>query len=643
MKKLILLFAIIATTFNLSAEKQDAILMTINGKPIYQSEFEYLYNKNNTANAIEQKNYDEYLELFINFKLKVAEAEAQGLDTLAGFQRELAGYRRELAKPYLTDGELEEQLYIEAYEHFKQDCEVSHILINLPNDAAPADTLIAYNKALETIKRLEKEPFSEVADDMSDDRSVTTNHGYLGYFTALQTVWAFEKAIYTLPLNTISAPIRSNYGYHIVKVHNRRPSMGQIHAYHIMKICNDKMSQEEQNHAYEQIVAISNRLNKGEDFSKIAEEMSDDKNTAVRGGDLSWFGINRMVPEFEKAAFALETNEISKPIKSKFGWHIIKVTEKRTVEPFEKKKADIHRVMQYDNRSTAAHRSFIEKLKKEYNFTLNSNEAAKVEQLISKYSTDSLFNTNISTIGEGTIMTFANQNISTVEFAKFCANVDRSEQFTNLLTKFTDLKITNYEDTQLEKKHKAFAHLMQEYHDGILLFEISKREVWDKGTDDKEGIAEFFNIHREKYAWSQPRYKGFVIRCANKEIAKSIKREIKTMPVDSIINNITKQYNNDSTTNISIERGLWKMGDNSFVDKLGFKNKKVDMPKSEKLPIVFVVGKKLKKLPDTYTDVRGAVTADYQNHIEKLWIETLQQRYKVEINEETFKAIKEQK
>ena len=340
---------------------QDEVLMTINGEPITKAEFEYIYNKNNSDNAIDKKTLDEYVELFVNFKLKVAEAKTQGLDTMPAFKRELNGYRKQLAKPYLTDTELEDALFQEAYSHFSQDCEVSHILIKTEGD----DTLSAYNKAIEVINRLNAgEEFNKVADEVSADQSVTRNHGYLGWFTALQLVWPFEKAMYDLPLNQISTPIKSDYGYHIVKVHNRRPAWGQVNARHIMKMCNERMSADMQAKKYNEMLEIKKRLDAGEDFATLAKTLSDDRGSSQKGGDLGWFGIGRMVREFETAAFALNAGETSEIIKTQFGYHIINVKEKRGIEPFEKKKADIQRMMQYDDRGTAAKTSFINKLKK---------------------------------------------------------------------------------------------------------------------------------------------------------------------------------------------------------------------------------------------------------------------------------------
>ena len=638
MKKIFLLILCIvncALCINLKA--QNEVLMTINGEPITKSEFEYIYNKNNSDNAIDKKTLDEYVELFVNFKLKVAEAKAQGLDTTKTFKRELNGYRKQLAKPYLTDAELEDALFQEAYSHFSEDCEVSHILIKTEGD----DTLTSYNKALEVIARLNAgEDFGKVADETSADQSVARNHGYLGWFTALQLVWPFEKAMYDLPLNQISTPIKSDYGYHVIKVHNRRPAWGQVNARHIMKVCSESMTPDMQNKKYQEMVEIKKRLDAGEDFATLAKEVSDDKASAQKGGDLGWFGIGRMVREFEVATYALNAGETSEIIKTRFGYHIINLKEKRGVEPFEKKKADIQRMMQYDSRSTAAKTSFINKLKKEYNFQINNNEVIKAKVLAVQYAdNDSLLKIK-AVEHDGALITFADQQITTSELVSYY--VMTKAMGTDMDTKIdqiAEMKLMQYEDSQLENKYTDFANLMKEYHDGILLFEVSNHEVWEKAIKDKKGLEKYFKQNRKNYTWSEPRYRGFVVKCKDEATAKRLNKEIKRMNPDSVVNYVRTKVNNDSITFATIERGLWKQGENSHVDLTQFKQTNTQVEVNEKLPIVITIGKKLKK-PETYIDVRGTITADYQNHLEKLWIENLRNKYTVEINQEVLNTLR---
>ncbi len=638
MKKILLIaLCIVNCALCVDLKAQDEILMTINGEPITKTEFEYIYNKNNSDNAIDKKTLDEYIELFVNFKLKVAEAKSQGLDTMPAFKRELNGYRKQLAKPYLTDTELEDALFQEAYSHFSQDCEVSHILIKTEGE----DTLTAYNKAIDVINRLNiGEDFGKVADETSNDQSVTRNHGYLGWFTALQLVWPFEKAMYDLPLNQISTPIKSDYGYHIVKVHNRRPAWGQVNARHIMKMCNERMPKNMQEKKYQEMLDIKKRLDAGEDFATLAIELSDDKASAQKGGDLGWFGIGRMVREFEKAAFELEAGETSEIIKTQFGYHIINLKEKRGIEPFEKKKSEIQRMMQYDSRSTAAKTSFVNKLKKGYNFHINENEIAAAKTLIAKYAeNDSLLKVKGAEM-TGELMSFADQKIPTSELIAFYVTTKMmNNDIDAKIDQIAEMKLIQYEDSQLENKYVDFANLMKEYHDGILLFEVSNKEVWEKAIKDKKGLEKYFHQNKKNYTWNEPRYKGFVIKCKDETTAKSLKKVIKKMNQDSVINYINTQVNNDSITFASIERGLWKKGENSYIDLTEFKQANIQVETNEELPITIIVGKMLKK-PETYTDVRGTITADYQTYLEKMWIDKLRTKYTIQINQDVLDTLR---
>lgn len=641
MKKLIFVFTLLVS-MQISAQN-DSILMTINGVKVTKSEFEYIYNKNNKNNNIDKKSLDEYLEMFINFKLKVIEAEEQKLDTIASFKRELASYRRQLATPYLTDIAYEENLYKEAYDHFKQDCEVSHILIRVSDDALPADTLKAYNKALDIRKRLQKEDFGKVAYETSEDKSAKQNKGYIGYCTAMQVLWPFEKAMYTLPLNEVSMPVRTSLGYHLIKVHNRRPAIGQVHAYHIMKICNKNMTEEEQKNAYNQILEIKSRLDKGEDFSTLAKEYSDDKQTAKRGGDLSWFGVGRMVVPFEKAAFALKPGEISDPVKTNFGWHIIKVVDKRQVEPFEKKKADIQKIMRYDNtRSHAAKTSFINKLKKEYNYQENTAYCDTLNTIFSKYPNDkNAIGLELKNL-KGDICSFADKKISAIEFGYYCMLMHNDSSIVDCkdyFDSFVDLEMTRYEDTQLEKKYPEFANLMNEYHDGILLFNISTKEVWEKALTDTAGITEFFNNNIKNYQWKEPRYKGIIALCKDNKTAKSVKRLIKKLDFDSLKHYINENINNDSTTFVTVEKGIWKKGDNKLIDHKIFNAELDEKDINPNLPKIVIVGKNLNLTPEEYTDVKGKVIADYQKYLEDKWVESLRNKSQIIINKDVLSTI----
>lgn len=645
MKKLTCFAAVGALLLCSALSAQDEVLMTIDGNGITKEEFEYIYNKNNANNAIDKKSLAEYLELFKNFKLKVIEAEHRGLDTLPSFVNELRGYRNQLAKPYLTDLSMEEKLCEEAYEHLKQDVEVSHILVKLPDNATPADTLAAYQKALKARARLDKEDFGAVALDMSDDPSVKNNNGYLGFFTGGMLVYPFEKAMYTLADGDISEPVRTFYGYHVIKVHSHRPAVGQVRVSHIMKMVQKDASEADWQKAHDEILAIDARLKNGEDFATVAKEASDDRGTAVRGGELSWFGVGRMVREFEKAAFALENiGDVSEPVRSPFGWHIIKLDDKRGLEPYEKKRPELLRQMQRDERAQLGRNVLVDRLKKEYGYQEKTSAMDGVVAFLQQHPViDSAYLAAVDELTD-TLATFADMSLMQRDLA-FVIGITGGEGMPSLamldekVKDFVAEQILSYEDTQLESKYPEFRYLMQEYHDGILLFDISNTEVWDKAAKDTEGLQAYFAANKANYAWDVPHYKGRIVYCKDEATAKNVKKLIAKLPSDSVNSYLDARINNDSVTLVKTTVGLWKQGDNPVVDKLAFKDKTVETVENAEFPVVFVVGKMLKKGPEAYTDVRGAVTADYQNELERRWIEELRAKYPIAVDEKVLKSL----
>ena len=619
--------------------------MTINGNPVMKSEFEYIYNKNNSTNSIDKKTLDEYVDLFVNFKLKVEEAKTQGLDTTAAFVKEYGGYRTQLAKPYLVDKKAEENVIKEAYDRMKEDVEVSHILIRVPQEATPADTLAAWKRIENIEKRLKKENFEKVAREVSEDQSVSENGGHIGWISAFNTIYPFETRAYNTPIGTLSAPVRTAVGYHIIKVHNRRESLGEVLTSHIM-IFTNREDEAQIAQAKLKIDSIYKQVLAGDDFGKLAREYSEDTGTASRNGELPWFGIGRMVPEFEKAAFALkEKGDFSEPVKSAYGWHIIKLLDKRGIAPFDETKTDIEQRIKRDARANVGQESFVAGLKKEYNLQIKNANADEIASLLEgKQLSDSAFQAETAGLKKP-LVSFADKTYSQADFAEFLksnsysAKSTASEIISEKLDAFVSQKLLAYEeDTQLARKYDDFRFLSQEYYDGILLFEVSNQEVWEKASKDTEGLKSFFEANKADYAWEKPHYKGRVIYCRDKATMKAAKSIIKKSHNDSIDKYLRTRLN-DSIQYVKTERGLFVEGDNKVVDEKIFKSKEKYVP-TEDYPFVFVTGKLLKTMPEEYTDVRGLVTADYQTYLEEEWIKYLRAKYPVEIDRKVLRTVK---
>ncbi len=583
MKKSFLILAAAVMSLSMLAEEP---LMKINGKAVSAEEFLYIYEKNNQAGAIDPKTMDEYLDMFINFKLKVAEAEAQGIDTTESFKKELKGYRAQATPKYLQDEGAMDSLIEMSWRHMSKDRRAAHIAIQCPMNADSATQADAWEKINiahhrvtighlikargSKAKRYKKDPFAMVAREMSTDPQVQETGGELGWITPFRYVYPLEEAVYNTAVGSISEPFRTQYGWHIVLVEEERDHV-EVKASHIMKMV-PADSLDAVKHA--QIDSIA-KIVTGENFAEVAKAESEDRGSSVRGGELGWFGKGMMVKEFEEAAFGLKTGEISAPIRTQYGWHIVYKEDERGIQPLDSMRAQIQRQVLRDERSKEADKSFVRKTRAEY----------------------------------------------------------------NLPDTMSDAEVKAYADEHLEEKYPELKNLVQEYHDGILLFEVSLREVWDKAAKDTAGLEAYFKAHQKEYTWAQPKWKGYLIQAKSKSSAKAAKAIIKSANPDSIHSYIERRINTDSVKYVKIQHGLWEQGKSGAIDKFGFKDKKAQFTPNEAMPEVICIGKKM-KAPAEWSDEKGKVTTDYQDYLEAEWIKALRAKYPVEINQEVWEKIK---
>lgn len=592
MKKTILSI-VLASASLLGIAQEDKVLMTINGEDIMASEFLYIYEKNNQETSLEKKTMDEYLDLFVNFKLKVTEAMAQGVDTTEAFKKELAGYRAQATPKYLQDNDAIDSLVVLSYNRMAKIRKASHIAVQCPMDADSATVAAAEAKINELRERVtvglpkevkkgrkkvtvcEPEGFAEVAVLYSEEPSAKQTKGALGWIQPFRYVYSFEDAVYTTPVGEVTPVFRSPYGFHIAKVEGER-DFEEVRASHIMKMTpmGDIQRMADAQVAMDSIYQLA--IQDSTDFAALAQANSEDRGSAMRGGDLGWFGRGAMVQPFEDITFDLEIGAISKPFQTRFGIHISKLHEKRGIQPLDSMRAQILRQVQRDQRMQIAEQSFINKTRAAY----------------------------------------------------------------NLPAEMSDADVKAYADAHLEEKYADLRNLVKEYHDGILLFDVSLCEVWDKANQDTEGLAAYFKANKKNYTWDAPRYKGSIIYAKNEVAAKAAKQIVKSAHPDSVLSYLNQRVNVDSVMYVRVERGIWEAGKNSAVDKYGFKSKTAEYTPSEEFPIVVPVGKVIKS-PQEYTDERAKVTTDYQDYLEKAWIKTLRERYPVVINEEVWAEIKQ--
>ncbi|HET6227190.1 MAG TPA: peptidylprolyl isomerase [Bacteroidia bacterium] len=632
------------------AQKNDqAVLMTIGGNNVTVSEFENVYHKNNSKEtAKDAKSLNEYLDLFVNFKLKVKEAEELGLDTAKAFRDELAGYRKQLAQPYLTDKDVNEQLLKETYDRLNMDVHAAHILIKVSETALPKDTLEAYNKIMKIRARILKgEDFAKVAAEkgLSDDPSAAENGGDLGYFTALQMVYPFESAAYNTKVGEVSMPVRTRYGYHIVKVIDKRKAQGEVLTAHIMIRTPPHMTAEDSVKLYTKMTEIYDKLKAGGKFDEFASQYSDDKSSAKKGGELPWFGTGRMPAEFEEAAFAIKSKgEYSSIIRTKYGWHIIKLLDKRGVPSFEAMKGELKSKVSKDSRSQVGRESLIAKTKTEYKFKENLKARDEFYKLI---DTNFFRGTWDAVKAEKLKKPMFNLNdkvYTQTDFANFLAahqtqrpKVDPIAVVDPLYAQFVDESVIAYEESRLDQKYPEFKALMQEYRDGILLFELTDQKVWSKAVKDTTGAKEFYENNKNKYLWEE-RADASVYTAANEKVAKQLRKLLAKKKTEK---EILEELNKDSQLNLSVETRVFNKGENEFLDKSWNPGTSADIQddKNKKVVIV-VVNKLLAPTPKSYQDSKGLVTADYQAYLEKEWIESLKKKYAVQIDKTVLATVK---
>ena len=643
---------LIFSSMGVFAQANDPVIMSINGKNFKKSEFEYFFNKYNNEEVIDKRSLTEYIDLFKNFKLKVSEAETQGLDTTASFKSELSGYRSPLAQTYLDDMEVNEELVRTEYERMKERIEISHILVGFPevksnnNRLFPSDTLSTYKKAEQIRNRLLKgENYEKLAKEFSDDKGSANKErsGYLGWFMGLNITPLLEDVAYNTPVGKVGSLVRSNAGYHIIKIHQKKENF-QINAAHILIPCPPDADAVQAAEAKKNINDIYNELTKGADFSDLAKEHSKDPGSATNGGEVGWFGINQMVLEFQEAAFDLkEIGDISKPVKTQYGYHIIKLLGKRSIEGFEEKSKEIENKLKSGGYFIPLYQPEIEKMKIEYNF--QKNDAAYqylFSEASSVYPIDSLeFAT--SKPNNQTLFTIENTNYTVGQFLNFLNKNVRSPF--NLSTEFLDDRLQTFEynslyevkNKSLESKYPEFKNIIQEYRDGILLFDISNKEVWAKSSEDIAGLVDFFNKNKKNYVWDDPYYKGYVVLVRDAATKKKMQKEISRKTPDEAILYLYENYRVGDVSYVKAEKGMFKKGENAFVDEAAFKSGSAERP--DEFQDFFLLGKVLKS-PESYLDVRGLVITDYQDYLEETWIKKLNEKYTVVIYPEVLNTIK---
>jgi len=625
-----------------SQVKGDAVFIDFGDEKVTKAEFKRVYQKNNSGEIISKSTVDEYLDLYINFKLKVKEAVSLGMDEEEGFVKELSGYRKQLAQPYLTADGIIAELKKEAYDRLMYDVKASHILVKLDPEASPEDTAAAYKRAIRVKKNLENgQDFELMAKQYSDDPSAKTNGGNLGYFTSFYMVYPFESAAYNTEVGKVSNVVRTQFGYHVLKVQDKRPAVGNIKVAHILISNDQELSKTDDPEG--KIKEIYAKIQKGEKFEDVAAQFSDDTRSSDKGGVLPMFGVGRMVPEFEKAAFALKADgDISEPFSTPYGWHIVKRLELAPIGSFESIEDELMQKIKKDSRSNLSQASVINKIKAQYGFKENLKERDDFYKIIDSNYFKGTWTADKAKGLTKELFSIGDKSVSQQDFAKYLENnkskkvIDSRVLVNSRYESFQRATTLEYKNAKLDEEYPEFRYLMQEYHDGILLFNLTDQLVWSKAVKDTTGLQAFYENNKENYKWEN-RVDAVVFSAVDEKVAQAVKKMLKE---GKEVKDISEEINRPSQLNLRYETKKYMKGENEVVDQVKWE-KGISKNITLNGRIQFVQIKEvLEPTYKTLKDSRGLITSDYQNFLEKEWIESLRKKNKFEVDKKILKELK---
>lgn len=642
------------------SSKKDPALLIFTGKDtVYKSDFEYVYQKNNggweAVKAHTPAQYREYLDLYVNFKRKVLEAESLGLDQTEAFKSEFEGYRKQLAQPYLVDKEVQEELVNEAYRRSQEFVSASHILIMCGPDALPDDTLKAYNKVLALRDSVLKggKPFGAVAARHSEDPSAKSNEGSLGYFSVFDMVYPFETGVYGLKVGEVSMPVRSGFGYHLIKLDDRVKNTGIKTVGHIIIRVGPQYSAKDEDQAKAKINEIYEQLRKGAKWEDLCEKYSDDPNTANKGGDL---GSGRLIPEMENIKRNLGEGEYSKPFTTAFGHHILRVNKVEVPKTFDEAKAEIKSRIARDARSTISRERLIKRVQQDYSFTRNQDnidkfvKAIEAQNAVPQYTKgfwkpeDSLhkpfYTLPIYTMGSGSdkhVGTLQDYFEWYVKARKGYDNATAAVATEKFVTAFFEQEMLNFEERQLPKKHREYRELLREYRDGILLFTLTEDKVWRKAVEDTVGLRNYYVSHRDSFMAGERIVVTEYIsdkQDAINQAAALLAKGYGEQAVDSMVN-ATSALNLRVRTQ-TYEKGKGTQEDAMFGKQPGSRSEVMEAGRSFR---ILVLKENLPAGIKSFDDAKSECITQYQNYLEKAWLKELEGKYPVKVQEKVFETL----
>ena len=644
-RNLLLLFLFIAY-FNGNAQNKKNVLLTINSNPVYSSDFTKVFNKNLDLVVEEsQKNVAGYLDLFIDYKLKITEAYAQGLDKNQQYIKEFKKYEDQLAKKYIYDKRIVSKLVEEAYDRSLEEINAEHILVLSNLNDSPNDTLKAYNKIKEAhVKALKGENFTSLVIEYSEEPGAKKSKGKLGYFTAFQMVYPFENTAYNTNVGEISEITRTSFGYHIIKINDRRKKKPKINVSHIMIFSNNDKKAEDPEERINELYAM---IMQGEPFENIAKQFSEDKNTGVKGGQLKTFGPGDLkAPKFENAAYSIKNEgEIIAPIQSAFGWHIIRLNEKFSIPSFEEQKDDIEKKVKGGARALIVTQAINNKIIKKYGF----KEGESYISYFNNYVNDSILSrkwtySSIPLTENQILFTIGDHDVTYTDYAEYLRDnqktikkyANKESLLIDMYVRFKNETLKNYFKERLEVENKEYATIINDYRNGLLVYDVMNKNIWQIAKIDSTGLKNYYEKTKNNYNWKKR---------LDVDIYSS-SDEITTKQVQTLLMRgeesatIKKQINSEGKINVITVSDVFEIDQSELPEDLIPEKGVSDIKLNDGFYVVVNIKEVIEPTLKEFDEVRGTVISDFQTEIEKKWMQSLRDKYEVKINNKSLKKLK---
>ena len=639
-----LLLTAIVLHINAQSDAKE-VLFTVENDPVYVSEFLRVYNKNlDLVQDESQKNIDEYLSLFTNYKLKLKEAKALKINEKPSYLRELNTYKKQLAKNFIYDNKVTDELVEEAYNRISYEIKANHILIKIPENANPQDTLVAFKRISKLRDRALSEGFETVRKEVHNGKSVFGEE--LGYFSGFRMVYKFENAAFNTNVGEVSQPFRTRFGYHIVNVLDKRKSRGERTVAHIMIGIkqNDTLNENSET----RIQDIYKKLNQGEDFEALAKQFSEDKNSAAKGGKLAAFSSGQLSsPEFEDVAFNLnEIGDVSEPFKTKYGWHIVKLHAKKLTPPFEDMKSELEAKVKRDERSKLIDAALTTKLKAKYNISDNQSALDYFASILNDDYFKRTWKLPADFKGNSPFVKIGNTQFTFKDFGTYLEKTQRGTNpkstYKTIVSEkydaFLNTRLIQYQENHLEEENEEFANIVNEYRDGLLLFDLMETTIWNTAKTDSLNIQNYYNANKEKYVLPK-RVDAVVASSAKQKVLKKVAKFLKqNMDLEAI----KTLVNSNGEVHVVFTSGIMDANHQALPNNFEFVKGISKIYKHNKAFIVAKVKDVLPKKIKTFEDAKGLVISDYQTFKEENWINQLKEKYKVVVNQKALNKVKNQ-